>query len=177
MCRATNCVSDWPERNRRCPPRPPHPPTPNKPLLFFFLKHEFPSYTTHAPLPFSRSLTTCISPLSYPSLLFPPPSPLLPLFVHVFLFLWLSWNYRFPHDSLLHQPKPDRRKKSRMPSPNPWVRLTRWSNIPWRRGGLVSANDLLHDLKEGKKIQEANYSFPLFAFCFCEPFLRQTLKE
>lgn len=78
MCRTANRISDWPERNRRCrpPPHPPPPPpTPNKPLLFFFLKHEFPSYTTHAPLPFCCSLTTCICALSCPSRPCRPSSP------------------------------------------------------------------------------------------------------
>lgn len=72
------------------PPTP--PPTPNKPLLFFFLKHEFPSYTTHAPLPFSCSLTTCISPLSYPSRSSCPSSLFLACFPFFVVIMELSFS-------------------------------------------------------------------------------------
>lgn len=80
----------------------------------FFLKHEFPSYTTHAPLPFSCSRCLYLS-LPCPT----PPYSSRPsshpfscsCFPFLFFFFLLSWNRRFPHDSLFHQPKPDRRGK------------------------------------------------------------------
>lgn len=181
MCRATNCVSDWPERNRRCPPPPhtPHPPTPNKPLLFFFLKHEFPSYTTHAPLPFSRSLTTCISPLSYPSLLFPPPPPLLSCMFSFFCGYHGIIVFHMTHFFTSQSQTGGKRVKCRLKIHE----SVSVGEATFPRGGgggggaSISQRPTSRFERRKKKIQEANYSFPLFAFCFCEPFLRQTLKE
>lgn len=104
------CISNCPERNRRCSSFPP-----NKPFFFLLLFEAWiPIKHTHAPLPFSLSLHASLPcpPTPLTRLLSAPP----PLFflAHVFFSFFFFTIMESPLstcDSLFHQPKPDRKRK------------------------------------------------------------------
>lgn len=112
----TNGINNCPKRNHRCSSLPP-----NKPLLFFFLKQEFPSYTHSPPfLPLSHYMhVSLVSPLPLllPTLPAPPPHFFLLMFSFFLFFFAIMESPLSTCDSLFHQPKPDRKKSQMLVSP------------------------------------------------------------
>lgn len=130
----TNGINNCPKRNHRCSSLPP-----NKPLLFFFLKQEFPSYTHSPPfLPLSHYMhVSLVSPLPLllPTLPAPPPHFFLLMF-SFFLFFFCYHGIAAFHMWLTFSPAKARQEKksnacvSSLPLWLSMSTLSRWSSIP-----------------------------------------------
>ena len=157
------------EKSQMSPPHP-HTPTPKQATSFLLFEAWIPViHNTRSP-PF-----LLLSHYLYLSLVLPLPlfQPLLPssLFLACFPFSVAIMELSFSTwlTSSPAKARQEEKESKRLLRVHASVSLGEATFSRGGRGAQVSADDLLHDLKEGKKIQEANYSFPLFAFASVSP--------